>query len=267
MANAFIGIGGGGSGTSAFIGKSSTSAASAGTVADTGLLRGSVADILGLQSKASIDEANAAASGIQSAGYQQEVNAYNIVGGIGEENAKVAGIAGDIKALQENRQLRQTIGAQRADIASAGFANSGSSLDLMRSSVQQGALARQLIRIQTAQTQGGYLEEAAASQAEAAGATMASTAAQALATQQRASGQLATANAANETAALNTYLAGATATPESQLVTSTLTGTPGQPATFTPPTGGAATLGTGLVKNLGSQFQQNKPMVPLLGVG
>jgi hypothetical protein len=211
------------------------------------LLRGSVADILGLQSKASIDAANANASDIQAAGYGQEVGAYQTVSDIAGNNANIAGVAGDIKLLQEQRALRKTIGAQRADIASAGFLASGTSIDLFRDSVAQGALQRQLTNIQTAQTKGGYLEEGAAAQAEVAGATMASTAASALAAQQRASGQLATANAANETAALSQYISttnptGAPLSPEATLALSTLKGTPGA-ATFNPALVGGTGVG------------------------
>jgi hypothetical protein len=219
-----------------FAASNARAAAAAGTAADTGLQRGTVADILGLQSKAEIDAANAQASDIQAAGYQQEVGAYTTAGEIAGNNAVTAGIAGDIKLLQEQRALKRTLGSQRADIASAGFRNSGSAIDLMQSSVQQGALGRQLISTQTALAKGGYLEEGAASAAEAAGATMASTAAAALAEQQRSSGQLATANAANETAALQTYLAGTTPTPEGALVTSTLSAPGGTPTTFNPAT-------------------------------
>ncbi len=221
--------------------------AATGSAADTTLLRGTVADILGLQSKASIDTANAAASDIQATGYQAEAGAYGTVEGIAGNNATIAGIAGDIKLLQESRALRTTLGSQKADIATAGFGNSGSSLDLMRSSLQQGALTRQLTNIQTAQTVGGYQAEGAAAGAEVAGANMASTAAQALAVQQRASGQLATANAANETKALSDYIAttnptGAPLSPEATLALSTLgapggtnPAVPGQPTTFQAP--------------------------------
>jgi len=207
-----------------------------GTAADTALMRNTVADILGLRGKAEADAANAQASEVQAAGYQQEVGAYTTAGDIAGNNAVVAEVAGNIKGLQERRQLTQTVGSQRAAVASAGFRNSGSAIDIMRSSVQQGALARQLNRAQTDLTKGGYLEESAASMAEAAGANRTSAAALALAQQQRASGELATATAANETSALMDYMKTTTPTPESALVTSTLGLPAGSPATFNPST-------------------------------
>jgi hypothetical protein len=210
-----------------------------GTAADTGLLRNITADILGLQSKAEIANANADASDIQATGFQQESAAYQTVADIAGENANVAGIAGDIKALQERRALTSALGRQRTDVASAGFADSGSSIDLMRASVAQGALTRQLNTINTSLTKGGYLQEGAAAGAEVAGATMAGNAATALAAKQRASGELATANAASQTQALQDYITatqnGQPLTPEQQLVLSTLGGQPGQPATFSLP--------------------------------
>ena len=62
-----------------------------GTAADTSLLRGTAADILGLQSQAEIDAANAQASQIQAQGYQAENAAYTTVGDIASQNAVVAG--------------------------------------------------------------------------------------------------------------------------------------------------------------------------------
>jgi hypothetical protein len=214
------------------------SAAPAPTVADTQSLKTDTASILGLQSQAQLDAANAAASDIQAAGYLQETAAYNTVGGIASNNAVVAGVAGDIKNLQQQRAVRQTIGSQRADIASAGFTNAGSSIDIFRDSVSQGALTHQLNMVQTTQTQGGYLEEGAAAQAEAAGATMASNAATTLAAQQRASGALNTANAANQTLALQdaiaTQQAGLPLTQAQTLALAQVNAAPGTPTVFDP---------------------------------
>jgi len=206
----------------------------------TALIKASVADILGLTTTAAEDTANATASGIQAQGYQAELSAYNTVGAIAGQNATIAGIAGDIKALQTARSVQQTIGAQKAAVAAAGFGAAGSSLDLLRHSVQEGYLADQLVRTQSALTQGGYLEEGAASQAEAAGAQMASQAALALQASQAAAGQLAKANAANETTALTTYLAGLAPTPESALATGVLSLAPNASATTTTGTATAA---------------------------
>jgi hypothetical protein len=52
------------------------------------------------------------------------------------------------------------IGGQRADVAGAGFAESGSALDLLRSSAQQGALNRAVLGQQGLIQEAGYKEQA-----------------------------------------------------------------------------------------------------------
>lgn len=207
---------------------------------ETQLLTSITGDIGNLRGLAASNAANAAASTTQSEGYLREAEAYENVGAIAKENATIEGVSGNIKQLQLGRAVQRTLGSQRAAVASAGFASSGSSLDVMKSSIQEGYLADQLIRSQTAVTQGGYLEQGAAAQAEAGGSRLASEAALSLSRSYAAAGSLATANASNETAALTAYLQGRPSTPETALVTSTLGGDPNSPTTFTPP-GSSAT--------------------------
>lgn len=205
---------------------------------DTALLQSITSDVGSLNAEATRDAADAEASTTQSEGYGKEIDAYNAVGAIAGQNATIEGVAGNIRQLQANRLVNTTVGAQRAAVASAGFAQSGSSLDLMKSSIQQGYMTDQIIRTQTAVQQGGYLEQGAAAQAEASGARVASDAALSLAKSQAAAGQLAAANAANETAALNAYIAstGGVNSPARALVTNAVSADPSQPTTFTPPT-------------------------------
>lgn len=84
------------------------------------------------------------------------------------ENAGIAEASGRVKQLQAERQIYQVIGGQQADVAGAGFAKSGSALDLMRSSVEQGALTKALLENQTQIEVRGYRQEAEAKLAEAA---------------------------------------------------------------------------------------------------
>lgn len=83
------------------------------------------------------------------------------------ENATIAEATGRIQKLQAQRQIEQQIGGQQADIAGAGFARSGSALDLMRDSAAQGALTKGLIANQAAINVRGYQEEAQGKLAEA----------------------------------------------------------------------------------------------------
>jgi hypothetical protein len=64
------------------------------------------------------------------------------------------------KQQQFDRNIYQTIGGQQADIAGAGFANSGSSLDLLRDSASQGALTKAVAGQQGLITEAGYKEQA-----------------------------------------------------------------------------------------------------------
>ena len=232
-------------------------------MSDLPLIKGVVSDILTQQGQAAQYTASAAAQGIYAQGYQAEAGAYGSAQQIAQQNAALAGVAGDVQAAQEARKVVQTVGSQRAQIAAAGFANSGSALDLSRSSMQQGHLADQLIRTQTAINQGGFLEQGAAAQAETAAVSYASQAALTLQQQQAAAGVTATTSAANETKALIDYLHTTTtgATPAGRLALSTLTGPNGQPlltapdATVAPtftPTGTGIGVGTGGVAGLGA---------------
>jgi len=173
---------------------------------DAGMLQNIVSDIGDNKALAAQNEANSQAAATQAAGYQREIEAYGIVAGISEENATLEGMAGNIKQLQANRALMKSLGSQRASVAAAGFASSGSSLDLYKSSLQEGFLNEQLIGTQTSINQSGYFQQAAAARASGEGAQLASEAAMELSRSYTAAGQLATATAASETEALQTYL-------------------------------------------------------------
>ncbi len=76
-------------------------------------------------------------------------------------NAGLARESTAIQQYQQQRDLYQTIGGQQADLAGAGLGASGSALDLIRSSMAQGSLAKQLIGLQGEITATGYKAEAA----------------------------------------------------------------------------------------------------------
>ena len=56
--------------------------------------------------------------------------------------------------------MTQAIGGQQAEVAGAGFASSGSALDLLRDSDSQGALGKAVLQQQGVITEAGYTEEA-----------------------------------------------------------------------------------------------------------
>lgn len=188
------------------------------------LLEGAVSDVLGLKGTAVTDTAAATAATTQATGYDAEGKAYDTSQEIANQNAVVAGVAGGIKTLQEQRSLDALVGTQQSQVAAAGFGAAGSSLDILRSSLQQGYLTQQLTATQTALTKGGYLQEAAASAAQSKATAVTAAAARDTAAAYTAAAATSTANAAKETAALNDFTSTATLTADQKLILSPLTG-------------------------------------------
>jgi hypothetical protein len=96
------------------------------------------------------------------AGDAAEASAYANAAKIDQQNAQLAQEGGDISKYQEQRKIYQTLGGTQAEVAGAGFANSGSSQDILRSGAQQGALAKAQIQVQTDINVNSYEEQAQA---------------------------------------------------------------------------------------------------------
>jgi hypothetical protein len=56
--------------------------------------------------------------------------------------------------------VQKSLGQTRADVAGAGFAESGSALDILRESASQGALTKSVMATQGLITEAGYQEQA-----------------------------------------------------------------------------------------------------------
>lgn len=110
---------------------------------------GTVSDLFG----ASADRAKAAGDRI-------EAQNYDLASSLASENEKFTETSTAIKQAQLDRNIYQTIGGEQADVAGAGFANSGSALDLMRDSAAQGALTKAVAGQQGLITEAGYQEQA-----------------------------------------------------------------------------------------------------------
>lgn len=127
--------------------------------------------------------------------YADQGKLYDQMGVQSGANAKIADAGSRIKQMQTEREVLTTLSGQKADIAGTGLASSGSALDIIRSSAQQGALDVALGRISGELEQAGYREEqlsyqamGKASQAAAAAATGQAGAAGAQATAAKVSG-------------------------------------------------------------------------------
>lgn len=108
-----------------------------------------------------------AASGIFSGiGNVKAADAYGQAADIALQNAQLAQTSSRIQVTQAERQVYQGIGGQKSDVAAAGFAAGGSGLDLLRSSVQQGGLQNQLLKVQGLINENSYKAEAAGYKAQ-----------------------------------------------------------------------------------------------------
>lgn len=93
-------------------------------------------------------------------GLRLEGENYDRAAGFSDRNARFTEVSTAIKQSQLDREIYKTIGGQAADIAGAGFAASGSALDIMRDSASQGALMKAVGAEQGLITEEGYRVEA-----------------------------------------------------------------------------------------------------------
>jgi hypothetical protein len=89
-----------------------------------------------------------------------EAQNYDLAAGLATQNEKFAETSTAIKEAQIDRENAKMIGGQAADVAGAGFAASGSALDLMRDSAAQGALTHAVAGEQGLIQEAGYTEQA-----------------------------------------------------------------------------------------------------------
>lgn len=101
-------------------------------------------------------------------GSEQAAQAYKKEAQIASENAQISETSSQIQQAQEARAVTQAIGTEGASTAAAGFTMGGNASDLMRQSIQQGALAKSLIAQQGAITTLGFEQQAQAAKGKAA---------------------------------------------------------------------------------------------------
>jgi hypothetical protein len=89
---------------------------------------------------------------------QQE---YELAGKYAGQNAQITAMSTAIQQAQLERQTTQALGKTQAGVAGAGFAESGSAIDLLRSGAQQGSIMRSVANEQGLVTEAGYEEQQA----------------------------------------------------------------------------------------------------------
>jgi len=93
-------------------------------------------------------------------GAQFEKQNYLLAAGLAQKNVDYTVMSTAIKQTQLDRQIFKTEGAATAGLAGSGLATSGSGLDVLRDSAQQGALAKSVLTEQGFITAEGYREQA-----------------------------------------------------------------------------------------------------------
>lgn len=89
-----------------------------------------------------------------------EAQNYGLAETYANQEAAYTATSTAIQQTQADRQIYQGMSTARADVAGGGFAASGSGLDLLASSAQQGALQKAVLGQQGLITEAGYQEQA-----------------------------------------------------------------------------------------------------------
>lgn len=93
-------------------------------------------------------------------GAEAEAKNYRLAAGYAQENVRYTEMSTAVKEAQATRAITLGIGETKADVAGAGFAESGSALDLLRDSASQGALQKAVLSEQGLITEEGYKVQA-----------------------------------------------------------------------------------------------------------
>lgn len=106
------------------------------------------------------DFGTAASELLGAKGATASAGSYDEAAAIARQNAAIARQATEIKQQQETRTIFKTLGTQKAQIGGAGFAASGTALDLLADSSMQGAFTKAITAEQGAITENSYAEQA-----------------------------------------------------------------------------------------------------------
>jgi hypothetical protein len=116
-------------------------------------------DISGAASDLFSSQETAAGLKIKAQGDLAEGQEYDLAASLAGENALFTQTSTAIKEAQQERETGLVLGQQREQVASAGFEESGSALDLLRASASQASLQKQVLGQQGLITEAGYQEQ------------------------------------------------------------------------------------------------------------
>lgn len=129
----------------------------AGAVSD---LFGAVGDFQKADLQAKGLRINAEGLRLKAQGDLAEAEQYDLAGTLAKRNEQFTQASTAIQQAQQQRETSIQIGGQQAAVAGAGFAASGSALDILADSARQGALAHAVLGQQGLITEAGYEEQA-----------------------------------------------------------------------------------------------------------
>lgn len=135
---------------------------------------GAVSDLLGGSEKAAGLRISASGQRISAQGFdlsalgneqraqgdEAEATQYGLASTLATQNEAFTEQSVAIQQFQQQRQLTQSLGTTRADVAGSGGTLGGSALDILRDSASQGALTKAVMGQQGLITEAGYKEEA-----------------------------------------------------------------------------------------------------------
>lgn len=137
-------------------------------------MAGTASDLTGGFNSAGLavqDIFNARGSRIMAQGYRDSAASYSAAAKFAKENADITRESTKLQTESADRAIYKTIGGQAADVAGAGFASSGSALDILADSEAQGKLTLDLIAKQGEINVNGYEMQAKMYRGQAAMAT------------------------------------------------------------------------------------------------
>ncbi len=127
---------------------------------------------------------------IKAEGNRVEAENYDLASQFSLQNVEFTKTSTAIKTSQLERENIKMLGGISADVAGAGFAASGSALDILRESAAQGALTKSVGEFQGLITEAGYEQQAKSYQNMAKAARMAAEAEDTAATGSQITGAL-----------------------------------------------------------------------------
>jgi hypothetical protein len=121
---------------------------------------GAVSDLFNAAGAFQSGDLKADALRLKAQGDLAEGQQYDLAGSLARQNEEYTKTSTGIQQAQQQRESTMQIGGQQAAVAGAGFAESGSALDILADSARQGALAQATLGQQGLITEAGYEEQA-----------------------------------------------------------------------------------------------------------